>query len=122
MKVYRSREGKIFGVCQGLADSTGYSAKYWRIAAVVAAFFTAGWAIAAYIIAAFVLPVRRPEGYDSKGFKENFEDLRDDAEAFVKREYSEFKEAGADASKTRKERKDAKAASAGDSKIDPEKA
>ncbi|MBN2656874.1 MAG: PspC domain-containing protein [Spirochaetales bacterium] len=122
MKVYRSREGKIFGVCQGLADATGYSVKYWRIAAVIAAFFTAGWVIAAYFIAALVIPVKRPEGYDSKGFRENFEDLRDDAEAFVKREYSEFKEAGADASKSRKERKDARTASAEESKIDPEKA
>jgi len=124
MKVYRSRDGKIFGVCQGLADATGYSVKYWRIAAVLAALFTVGWAVAAYLVAAFLLPVKRPEGYDSKGFKENFEDLRDDAEAFVKREYNEFKEAGADASKSRKERKESKASTESESenKIDPEKA
>jgi phage shock protein PspC (stress-responsive transcriptional regulator) len=122
MKVYRSRDGKIFGVCQGLADSTGYSVKYWRIGAVIAAFFTAGWAIAAYLGAAFLLPVKRPEGYDSKGFRENFEDLREDAESFVKREYNEFKEAGAEASKTRKERKASHSDSDKESKIDPEKA
>ena len=119
MKVYRSREGKIFGVCQGLADSTGYSAKYIRIAAVIAAFFTAGWAIAAYIIAALVLPVKRPDGYDGKGFRENFEDLRDDAESFVKREYNDLKSAGAEASRTRKERKEE---GKSENRIDPEKA
>ena len=119
MKVYRSREGKLFGVCQGLADATGYSVRYIRIAAVLLAFFTVGWAMAAYIAAAIFLPVKRPEGYESKGFKENFEDLREDAEEFVKREYSDLKKAGAEAGEARKERKtEAKK----DSKIDPEKA
>lgn len=122
MKVYRSRDGKIFGVCQGIADATGYPVRYWRIAAILAAFFTAGWAIAAYLVAAVLLPVKRPEGYDSKGFKENFEDLRDDAESFVKREYNEFKEAGAEASKSRSDRKAEEKAAKQDSKIDPEKA
>lgn len=109
MKVYRSREGKVFGVCQGLVDATNYSVRYIRIAAVILAFITMGWALAAYGAAAIFMPVKRAEGYESKGFKENFEDLRDDAENFVKREYQEFKEAGAEAGKARKE-----------SKIDPE--
>ncbi|MDA3809097.1 MAG: PspC domain-containing protein [Spirochaetaceae bacterium] len=122
MKLYRSREGKLFGVCQGIADATGYSVKYIRIAAVLVAFFTAGWALAAYGIAAFILPVQRPEGYESKGFRENFEDLRDDAESFVKKEYSDLKEAGAEASKKRKERKGSSKGSEPETKIDPEKA
>lgn len=120
MKIYRSREGKLFGVCQGLADSTGYSVKYIRIASVLLAFFTAGWALAAYGTAAILLPVRRPDDYKSKGFKENFEDLRDDAEEFVKREYGEFKQAGAEAGKTRKERKASNPSEEKESKIDPE--
>ena len=122
MKVYRSREGKLFGVCQGLADSTGYSVKYIRIAAVLLAFFTVGWALVAYGAAAIFLPVKRPEDYETKGFKENFEDLRDDAESFVKREYNDLKEAGAEASKTRKARKASAKESEKETKIDPEKA
>lgn len=122
MKVYRSRDGKLFGVCQGLADATGYSVRYIRIAAVLLAFFTVGWAVAAYGIAAILLPVNRPEAYESKGFKENFEDLKDDAEEFVKREYNEFKEAGAEAGKVRKERKASETPEDKDTKIDPEKA
>ena len=122
MKVYRSREGKLFGVCQGLADATGYSVRYIRIAAIILAFITMGWALAAYGAAAIFLQVKRPEGYESKGFKENFEDLRDDAENFVKREYNEFKEAGADAGKARKERKASDTSETSESKIDPEKA
>jgi phage shock protein C len=122
MKVYRSREGKLFGVCQGIAEATGYSVRYIRIAAVVIAFFTAGWALAAYGVAALLLPVKRHEGYESKGFKENFEDLREDAEDFVKREYSEFKEAGAEAGKARKERKASESPEKKESKIDPDKA
>lgn len=105
MKVHRSREGKLFGVCQGVAEATGYSVRYIRIAAIILAFITMGWALAVYCVAAIFMPVERPEGYESKGFKENFEDLRDDAENFVKREYHEFKEAGAEAGKIRKERK-----------------
>ena len=122
MKVYRSRNGKLFGVCQGIADATGFSVRYIRIAAVLIAFFTVGWAVIAYGAAALFLPVERPEGYESKGFKENFEDLRDDAESFVKREYNEFKEAGAESNKVRKERKETKAKTEEDNKIDPEKA
>ena len=122
MKVYRSRDGKLFGVCQGIADATGYSVRYIRIASVLVAFFTVGWAIVAYGAAAIFLPVKRPEGYESKGFKENFEDLKDDAQGFAKREYDEFKEANAEASKTRNDRKTSKTEAEKESKIDPEKA
>jgi len=122
MKVYRSRNGKLFGVCQGIADATGYSVKYIRVASILVAFITAGWALAAYGVAALLLPIQRPDGYESKGFKENFEDLRDDAEVFVKREYNDLKEAGAEASKVRKERKAESRKSAEENKVDPEKA
>ena len=118
MKMFRSREGKILGVCQGIADYTGFAVKYIRIAVVITAVFTGGWAVLAYIAAAFLIPVKRPEGYENKGFKENFEDFRDDAEDFVKREYNEFKEAGASMSKTNKKRKASKKESEKDSKID----
>jgi len=122
MKVYRSREGKIFGVCQGLADATGYPVRYWRIAVIAAAFFTGGWVLAAYAVSAILLPVKRAEGYHSKGIKENFEDLRDDGEAFVKREYTEFKDAGDEAFKVRKKRKTSESSEEGEIPIDPVKA
>jgi phage shock protein C len=102
MKIYRSREGKLLGVCQGLAEATDYSVRYIRIYTVILALFLQVWVLAAYILAALLLPVKRPDDYESKGFKENFEDLRDDAEQLVKREYSGWKDAG----KARKEKKE----------------
>lgn len=122
MKIYRSREGKIFGVCQGLADATGFSVRYWRIGVVLAAIFTMRWTASAYLIAALILPVERPDRYNSKGFKEKFEDLKDDVESFIKREYKEFKEAGQEASKRQKKRKASEPEEEKESKIDPEKA
>ncbi|MCP4160438.1 MAG: PspC domain-containing protein [Deltaproteobacteria bacterium] len=108
MKMYRSREGKILGVCQGLADFTGFSVKYFRIAAVIVAILTGGWAVLVYLVAALLIPVERPEGYESKGFKENFEDFRDDAGDFAKKEFRDLKEAGASMRSVRRERKAAK--------------
>ncbi len=127
MKIYRSREGKILGVCQGISDYTGFEVKYIRIAAVIAAVFTVGWVVAAYLLAALLIPVKRPEGYESKGFKENFEDFREDAEDFVKKEYNDLKEAGSSMSDTLKERKASKKTSEKvspnetDSKTEPKK-
>lgn len=93
MKLYRSRYGELLGVCQGLADWTGLPVRYIRVAAVLAAFLTRGWFVLVYIAAAVFLPVRRAEGYQSAGFKENFEDLRGDAMNFAQREYRNLKEA-----------------------------
>ena len=94
MKLYRSRQGKIFGVCQGLADRTAYPARYFRIAFVAAAFFWFWWTVALYTAAALLLPVKRPEGYEPEGFRENLDDLKDDAMEFVRREYRDFRNAG----------------------------
>nr|WP_319777102.1 PspC domain-containing protein [uncultured Sphaerochaeta sp.] len=94
MKLYRSKQGKVLGVCQGLADRTGYPVKYFRILFIAAAFFTLWWTLALYIAAALLLPVKRPEGYEPEGFGETLNDLKDDFLDFIGREYREFREAG----------------------------
>jgi len=92
MKLYRSREGILLGVCQGLADRTGYPVRYFRIAAVILAVLTRGWAVIAYILAAILLPSRYRGADSSDGFRANCENFRDDAEDLIKKEYRTFKE------------------------------
>ena len=53
--LYRSRDGIIFGVCQGVADYLDVSVFWTRVTAVVLLFFSMGWAIALYVLAAFLM-------------------------------------------------------------------
>ena len=54
--LYRSRRGKILGVCQGVADYFSMPVKWIRIVAVVALVLTGFWpAVAIYLGAAFLL-------------------------------------------------------------------
>lgn len=51
------REGKIFGVCAGLADYFGVDTTAMRIIFVVLAFATGGAMVLLYLILAIVMPV-----------------------------------------------------------------
>ncbi len=93
MTLYRSRQGVFLGVCRGLADWTDYPVRYFRIALVISAFLFFWFTLIAYLAAAVLMPVKRPEGYDSEGFRENMDDLRDDVREFVRREYRDFRRA-----------------------------
>ena len=54
--LYRSRRGKILGVCQGFADYFDVRAKTVRILAVIALVITGFWpAVAGYFIAAYLM-------------------------------------------------------------------
>ena len=54
--LYRSRKGKILGVCRGLSDYFGVSLKWTRIIAVLALIFTGFWpATAIYLAAAYFM-------------------------------------------------------------------
>ena len=65
-KFYRDKQnGKIEGVCAGLADYTGFDVNLIRVAAIVLLFATSGWMLLAYIVAACVAP-KKPKGlYDT---------------------------------------------------------
>lgn len=93
MKLFRSRDGILLGVCQGLAEWSGYPVRYFRLAIILTAFFVDWWVFIIYLGLAILMPVRRPSGYDSDRFKETFSDLGDDARDFAKREYKNFKDA-----------------------------
>lgn len=52
----RSRNGWIFGVCQGLADYAEISVVWIRLLAIIGFFFTAGWPLVIiYIMAAIFM-------------------------------------------------------------------
>jgi phage shock protein C len=53
------RNGKVMGVCAGLARSTGIDPTLLRVAAVISLFAFGPLAVLAYFIAAWVAPDRR---------------------------------------------------------------
>ncbi|WP_137681220.1 envelope stress response membrane protein PspC [Aurantiacibacter suaedae] len=63
-KLYRDKaNGKLFGVCAGIADYTGVDAFWVRIALVFLTFATGGWTIPAYVIASVILNKKPPYLY-----------------------------------------------------------
>lgn len=54
--LYRDKQnGKLMGVCSGIADYTGVNALWVRLGAVFLTFVTGGWTIPCYFIAGFLL-------------------------------------------------------------------
>ena len=58
-RLYRSRSGMIFGICQGLADYLNFKVLWVRIIAVTILIFTGIWPIVILYLAAALL--MRPE-------------------------------------------------------------
>jgi phage shock protein C len=59
-RLYRARDGLIFGVCAGLADWLGI-ARFWsRFAVVVIFLFTGFWPVAGIYLASALLLRREP--------------------------------------------------------------
>ena len=57
--------GKVLGVCAGIADYTGIDVTMVRIGMAVLAFMTSGWIVPAYFITSWIAP-NKPYGlYDS---------------------------------------------------------
>ena len=66
--LYRSRNGKIFGVFQGIADATGLSAYGLRLAAIVIMLFSGFFPIVLiYIGAAILMKLEPITPLDSEG-------------------------------------------------------
>jgi len=65
-RLYRiPRRGKIFGVCAGLADYFGFDLTVTRVLVAMAALFSGPLVISAYVVFAFLLPVREDGGRDA---------------------------------------------------------
>ncbi len=90
MKIYRSRKGRIFGVCKGLEESLGFPAKYSRVILVVLAVLFNGWYIlGAYLLTSLLMPLESREKPST--FRENFEVLRKDAFRFTEKELRDLR-------------------------------
>ena len=62
--LYRDKQnGKLMGVCSGIADYTGVNALWVRLGAVLLTFMTGGWAIPAYFLTGFLLNKKPPHLY-----------------------------------------------------------
>jgi phage shock protein C len=58
-KFYRDkRDGKVMGVCAGLADYTGFDVNLVRICFIITIFMSGGSILPVYFIAGFLTPVR----------------------------------------------------------------
>ena len=61
-KFYRDkRNGKVMGVCAGLADYTGFDVNLVRVCFLAAVFMSGGGILPFYFIAGFVTPVKPRE-------------------------------------------------------------
>lgn len=64
--LYRSRHGKIFGVCRGLAESLDLSVFWTRVLVVIATMMTGFWpGVFCYGVAALVLKPESPRPLES---------------------------------------------------------
>ncbi|MEM9087005.1 MAG: envelope stress response membrane protein PspC [Pseudomonadota bacterium] len=76
-KLYRDKEnGKLMGVCSGIADYTGVDAFWVRLATVFLFFATQGSALLAYFIAGFVLSKKPPHLYRDEGEQKYWQRVR----------------------------------------------
>lgn len=66
------RNGKFLGVCAGIADYTGISAVWIRLAIVMMVLFGFPPVIFAYFIAAFVVPSKPRAHYDEQPAEQEF--------------------------------------------------
>jgi len=69
-RFYRDkRNGKLFGVCAGIADYTGFDANLVRVCFLAAVFMSGGSVLPFYFIAAMVTPTK-PRELESAGPEE----------------------------------------------------
>ncbi len=75
--LYRDKHnGKIMGVCAGIADYTGVNVMWVRLAAVFLTFATQGFVPLAYIIAGFVLNKKPPHLYRDESEQKYWQRVR----------------------------------------------
>lgn len=91
---YRSRKGKIFGVCQGMADYFDLSVLWVRCLVICAAVFTGFWPIVAfYLVAALMMkvaPVLPLETEADEEFYQSYSTSRPMAIHRLKRTYDDL--------------------------------
>ena len=75
-RFYRDKQdGKVLGVCAGIADYTGVNVFWVRLVALALA-FGMGWPIFAYFIAGFILNKKPPYLYRDESEKKYWQGVR----------------------------------------------
>jgi phage shock protein C len=75
--LYRDKHnGKLMGVCAGIADYTGINVLWIRLAAVASLFVTSGTTIPLYLIAGFLLNKKPPYLYRDAGEQKYWQGVR----------------------------------------------
>ena len=88
-KLYRSRNGMFFGVCQGLADWRDLPVMYIRLALVIILFVTGVFPIVLlYLLAGLIIPMEPLEG----GFRDAGQGYQDPDMNFKKEKDNRFAE------------------------------
>jgi phage shock protein C len=75
--LYRDKHnGKLMGVCSGIADYTGVNVFWVRFAAIASIFITGGPSIIAYFIAGFLLNKKPPYLYRDESEQKYWQGVR----------------------------------------------
>ena len=75
--LYRDKHnGKLMGVCAGIADYTGVNVFWVRLMAVASIFITGGPSIIAYLIAGFLLNKKPPYLYRDESEQKYWQGVR----------------------------------------------
>ena len=75
--LYRDKQnGKVLGICAGLADYTGIDLALIRFIMFISIFLTGGNSILFYLIAAFFLNKKPPYLYADEGEKKYWQSIR----------------------------------------------
>ncbi len=75
--LYRDKHnGKLMGVCAGIADYTGVDVFWVRLIAVASMFMTSGSSIFAYFIAGFILSKKPPHLYRDESERKYWQGVR----------------------------------------------
>lgn len=92
--IYRSRDGVVFGVCQGLADHFDFSVFWVRMALVLMFIFSGFWpVIGVYLIAAFLMkptPVKPITSDDEREFYHSYVNSPASAAERLKKKFREL--------------------------------
>ena len=64
--LYRDpRQGKLMGVCAGVADHLGWNLTLTRVIAIMALIWLHILALVAYVVLGFLLPIKPDDGHDA---------------------------------------------------------
>lgn len=75
--LYRDKHnGKLMGVCAGIADYTGVDVFWVRLIAIASMFMTSGSSIFAYFIAGFILSKKPPYLYRDESEQKYWQGVR----------------------------------------------